>query len=169
MGRTSSTPSPRTLNLLWFVTLSAPLIVGVALWFIIQFADYQSAGDLFPREMLWQLALGAMALSLLVARPLRNFIMRPDAVARRPLTGRKAGAAPTANTDLKAQAAAKVHTSMFVLLGMLDAVPFIIVAFSLLQADGELALLNGVYTLVLAVVAKPDFAALMRDTERALR
>ncbi|MBF5054894.1 hypothetical protein Y5W_00188 [Alcanivorax sp. 521-1] len=163
MALQSGAPSARTLNLLWFVTLSAPLLIGGALWYLVRFADYQSAGELFPQEMLWQLALGAMALSLLVARPLRNFIMSPEAVARRPLTGRKA------DTDPSAVAAAKVHTSMFVLLGMLDAVAFIIVAFSFLHADAALALLNGVYALVLAVIAKPDFVTLTRDTEQALR
>ena len=57
---------------------------------------------------------------------------------------------------------------MFMLLGMLDAVSMGVIALSLMQADVLLALLNGVYTLVLAVIARPDFAALVDATRKQL-
>lgn len=165
MGQTAGArvPSPKTLNLLWFVTLSAPMFIGVALWLAVRFAAYRPVAELLPRETLWQLALGAMALTLLVARPLRNLIMKPEAVARRSLAGRVAPDGPAA------LAAVKTQTSMFAFLGMLDAVAFMIVALSFMHADAALALLNGVYALALAVVAKPDFPQLLQQTEQILR
>ena len=54
------------------------------------------------------------------------------------------------------------------LLGILDAVSMGVIALSLMQADVLLALLNGVYTLVLAVIARPDFAALVDATRKQL-
>ena len=54
------------------------------------------------------------------------------------------------------------------LLGILDAVSMGVIALSLMQADLLLALLNGVYTLVLAVIARPDFAALVDATRKQL-
>ena len=51
---------------------------------------------------------------------------------------------------------------------MLDAVSMGVIALSLMQADVLLALLNGVYTLVLAVIARPDFAALVDATRKQL-
>ncbi|MFP1681957.1 hypothetical protein ACLD0W_05560 [Alloalcanivorax sp. C16-1] len=156
-------PSPKTLNLLWFVTLSAPMFIGVALWLAVRFGAFLPVAELLPQETLWQLSLGAMALTLLMARPLRNLIMKPEAVARRSLAGRVAPEGPAA------LAAVKTQTSMFAFLGMLDAVAFMIVALSFMHADAALGLLNGVYTLVLAVVAKPDFSHLLQQTEQILR
>ena len=66
-------------------------------------------------------------------------------------------------------AAAKVQSSMFILLGLLNFVSMLVVAACFMHADVELALLNGVYTLVLAVVTKPDFALAIRETEAVLR
>tara|TARA_A100001391_G_scaffold108388_1_gene72781 strand:+ start:275 stop:781 length:507 start_codon:yes stop_codon:yes gene_type:complete len=156
-------PTPRALNLLWFVTLSAPMFIGVALWLAVRFGAFQPVAELLPQETLWQLSLGAMALTLLVARPLRNLIMKPEAVARRSLAGRVAPEGPAA------LAAVKTQTTMFAFLGMLDAVAFIIVALSFMHADAALGLINGVYTLTLAVVAKPDFPLLLKETEQILR
>ncbi len=165
MGQTAGArvPSPKTLNMLWFATLSAPIFIGVALWLAVRFGAFLPVVELLPRETLWQLALGAMALTLLMARPLRNLMMKPEAVARRSLAGRVAPDGPAA------LAAVKTQTAMFALLGMLDAVAFIIVALSFMHADAALGLLNGVYTLALAVVAKPDFPQLLQQTEQVLR
>lgn len=44
-----------------------------------------------------------------------------------------------------------------------------IIAAPFMPADAKLALFNGVYTLVLAVATKPDFAVVIHGTEAILR
>ncbi|HBC17592.1 MAG TPA: hypothetical protein DC022_02280 [Alcanivorax sp.] len=63
----------------------------------------------------------------------------------------------------------KVQTSMFMLLGFLDTVAIIVIVLCLMQADAHLAILNGVYSLVLAFITKPDFAALIEQTRQQLK
>lgn len=87
---------------------------------------------------------------------------RKRSVANRPLQG----STPASDTE---QAALKVQTSMFLLLAILDAVAMIVIALCLMQADAQLAILNGIYSLVLAVIAKPDFASLIEQTRQQLR
>ena len=150
------------LNLLWFAVLAAPMLIGIAVALMIWVGGYQAAMTLLPTDTLRMAALGAMALMLVVARPLRNALLDPHTLARRPLQGRNA----TSQGD---PATLKVQTSMFLLLGLLDAVAMVVIALCLMQADAPLALLNGVYSLVLAVIARPDFATLVADTRHQLR
>lgn len=157
-------PSRRQLMALWFAPLSAPLMIGVALALLAMFAHYPPPLELLTRETLWGVSLAAMALVLLIGRRLRDFVMAPERVAHRPLPG-----SPKSSVDVKALAAAKVQSSMFVLLGSLNFVSTLVIAACFMHADAQLALLNGVYTLVLAVITKPDFASVMRETEAVLR
>jgi len=150
------------LNLLWFTVLAAPMMIGVAIALMIWVGQYQAPMDLLPGDTLRMGALGAMALMLVVARPLRNLLLEPAAIAKRPLQG----TAPASDDD---KAVMKVQTSMFMLLGFLDAIAIIVIAFCLMQADAHLAILNGIFSLVLAVIAKPDFAALIEQTRQQLR
>ncbi len=157
-------PSPRQLSVLWFLPLSAPLMIGVALALLAMFAHYPPPVELLTRETLWGVSLAAMALVLLLGRRLRNLVMAPERIAHRPLPG-----SPESSRDVKALAAAKVQNSMFILLGLLNFVSVLVVAACFMHADPELALLNGVYALVLAIITKPDFALAMRETEAVLR
>lgn len=150
------------LNLLWFTVLAAPMMIGIAIALLVWVGQFQAPMELLPGDTLRMGALGAMALMLVVARPLRNALLNPQAVAKRPLQG-----STPANDD--EQASLKVQTSMFLLLGILDAVAMIVIAFCLMQADAHLAILNGIYSLVLAVIAKPDFASLIDQTRQQLR
>lgn len=161
MSATSHQAVPR-LTLLWFTVLAAPMMIGIAIALMIWFGQYQAPMELLPGDTLRMGALGAMALTLVVARPLRNLLMAPSAMAQRPLQG----TAP-ANDDDKA--AMQVQTSMFILLGLIDVVAMIVIAFCLMQADAHLAILNGIFSLVLAVIAKPDFAALIEQTRQQLQ
>lgn len=153
----------KRMTLLWFSVLSAPLVIGVVLSVMVMVGGYTAPTMLLPEEQLRTLALGAMALMLICSRPLRNFILSPSAIAARPLQG------AATDSDANTSAIGKTQASMFMLLGMLDAVSMIVVALSLMQADYQLALLNGAYTLVLAVIAKPDFATLVKATAKELR
>ncbi len=157
-------PSPRHLTVLWFLPLSAPLIIGVALALLVTFAHYPPPVELLTRETLWGVSLAAMALVLLLGRRLRNLVMAPERMAHRPLPG-----SAESSRDVRALAAAKVQSSMFILLGLLNFVSMLVVAACFMHADAELALLNGVYALVLAIVTKPDFALATRETEAVLR
>ena len=163
LGETKA-PSARQLTVLWFVPLSAPLMIGVSLSLLAMFAHYPPPAELLSRETLWGVSLAAMALVLLVGRRLRNLVMAAERIAHRPLPG-----SAESSRDIKTQAASKVQHSMFILLGLLNFVSVLVVAACFMHADAELALLNGVYTLVLAVVTKPDFALAMRETEAVLR
>ncbi|HAM76270.1 MAG TPA: hypothetical protein DCQ09_11685 [Alcanivorax sp.] len=140
------------------------MMIGVALSLLAMFAHYPPPAELLSRETLWGVSLAAMALVLLVGRRLRNLVMAPERIAHRPLPGNA-----ESSRDIKTQAASKVQHSMFILLGLLNFVSVLVVAACFMHADAELALLNGVYTLVLAVVTKPDFALAMRETEVVLR
>lgn len=157
-------PSPRQFQVLWFVVLSAPMMIGMALALMAMFAHYPPPVELLTRETLWGVSLAAMALVLLVGRRARDFVMAPERVAHRPLPG---GA--KLSGDVRALAAAKVQNSMFILLGMLNFVSMLVIAACFMHADARLALLNGVYSLVLAVVTKPDFMVVLRETETVLR
>ena len=42
------------------------------------------------------------------------------------------------------------------------------IAFCLMQADAHLAILNGIFSLVLAIIARPDFASLIAQTRQQL-
>ncbi|CAN0526459.1 unnamed protein product [Scytosiphon promiscuus] len=156
-------PSARQLSVLWFTVLSAPLLIGVALALMVSMTHFEAVSPLFSKEILWGAALAAMAVMLLAGRFIRNFVMAPERLARRPLQGSKAKL-----SESGALAAAKVHVGMFVTLGMLDAVSVAIIAACFMHADADLALLNGVYTLVLAVVTKPDLGVALRETATAL-
>ncbi|MCG8393523.1 MAG: hypothetical protein MI745_10610 [Pseudomonadales bacterium] len=156
-----TTPQPglRQLNLLWFTVLAAPMMIGIAIALMVWVGNYQASMQLMPTDTLRMAAMGAMALTLVVARPLRDALMTPQAMAQRPIQG-STGHSP---------AVMKVQASMFILLGVLDFVAVAIVALSLMHADAMLALLNGVYGLVLAVIARPDFATLIERTEQQLK
>ena len=158
----ASHPAVPRLNLLWFTVLAAPMMIGIAIALMIWFGQYQAPMDLVPQDTLRMGALGAMALMLVVARPLRNLLMAPATIAQRPLQG-----STPANDGEKA--AMQVQTSMFILLGLIDFVAMIVIAFCLMQADAHLAILNGVYSLVLAFITKPDFAALIEQTRQQLK
>lgn len=86
MSATSHPAVPR-LNLLWFTVLAAPMMIGIAIALMIGFGQYQAPMELVPTDTLRMGAIGAMALTLVVARPLRNLLMSPEAMARRPLQG----------------------------------------------------------------------------------
>lgn len=150
----------KRMTLLWFSVLSTPMLIGIAIALMVKLGNYSAAAEFLPADQLRMFALGAMGLMLICARPLRNLIMSPTGIAARPLQG-----TPSNSQDA---AIGKTQASMFMLLGILDAVSMIVVAMSLMQADMQLALLNGVYTLVLAVVAKPDFAALLPAVQQNL-
>ncbi len=161
MSATSHQAVPR-LNLLWFTVLAAPMMIGIAIALMIWFGQYQAPMDLLPEDTLRMGALGAMALMLVVARPLRNLLMAPTAIVQRALQG-----TTPANAD--EEAVIKVQTSMFILLGLLDAVAMIVIAFCLMQADAHLAILNGIFSLILAIIAKPNFSALIEQTRKQLQ
>ena len=150
------------LTLLWFTVLAAPMMIGIAIALAIWFGQYQATMELLPGDTLRMGALGAMALMLVVARPLRNLLLEPAAIAKRPLQG----TSPASDDE---KAVMKVQLAMFILLGLLDVVAMIVIAFCLMQADAHLAILNGIFSLVLAVIAKPDFAALIDQTRQQLR
>lgn len=161
----ASTSAVQRLNMFWFLVLSAPMLIGIAIAGLVWFGNYTASVDLLPQETLRMGAMGAMGamgLMLVVARPLRNVLLSPSAIA-----GRQAQTVTPADSS-DDQAVAKVQASMFMLLGILDAVSMGVIALSLMQADVLLALLNGVYTLVLAVIARPDFAALIDATRKQL-
>jgi hypothetical protein len=158
----ASHPAVPRLNLLWFTVLAAPMMIGVAIALMIWVGQYQAPMELLSGDTLRMSALGAMALTLVVARPLRNLLLAPAAIAQRPLQG----TSPASDDD---KAAMQVQTSMFILLGLIDVVAMIVIAFCLMQADAHLAILNGIYSLVLAVIAKPDFAALIKQTRQQLQ
>ena len=160
MSATSHPAVPR-LNLLWFTVLAAPMMIGIAIALMIGFGQYQAPMELVPTDTLRMGAIGAMALTLVVARPLRNLLMSPEAMSRRPLQG-----LPASSDD--ETAAMKVQTSMFILLGLLDVVAMLVIAFCLMQADAHLAILNGIFSLVLAIIARPDFATLIAQTRQQL-
>ncbi|MGJ3256784.1 MAG: hypothetical protein ACFE0K_10725 [Alcanivorax sp.] len=158
----SSHPAVPRLNLLWFTVLAAPMMIGIAIALMIQFGQYQATMELLPQDTLRMGALGAMALMLVVARPLRNLLLAPAAIAQRSLQG----TTPASDDDT---AAMKVQTSMFILLALLDAVAMIVIAFCLMQADAHLAILNGIFSLILAIIAKPNFSALIEKTRQQLQ
>ena len=161
MSASSHQAVPR-LNLLWFTVLAAPMMIGIAIALMIWFGQYQAPMDLLPEDTLRMGALGAMALMLVVARPLRNLLMAPTAIVQRPLQG-----ITPANAD--EEAAIKVQTSMFILLGLLDAVAMIVIALCLMQADAHLAIFNGIFSLILAIIAKPNFSTLIEQTRKQLQ
>ena len=105
-----------------------------------------------------------MVVMLLAGRSIRNFCMAPECLAERPLPD---DSKPVSDTG--SLAAAKVQAGMFMTLGLLNVVSTAIVGLCLVQADAELAWLNAVYTLVLAVIYKPDFVVSLRETETVLR
>ncbi|EKF74595.1 hypothetical protein A11A3_08210 [Alcanivorax hongdengensis A-11-3] len=156
----------RRLSLLWFSVLSAPMLIGLAIAGLIHFGHYQAVSQVLPTETLRTGAIGAMALMLVSAGSLRGVILNPQALVSRGLAGKPAPATPDAQ---QACAVQLVQTGMFLLLGVLDTVAMAVIAFSLLQGDLLLALINGVYSLLLAVMAKPDFGALIEATNRQLR
>ena len=157
---TDITAAHKRMTLLWFMVLSSPMLIGIALVTMVIVGGYTAPAIFFPEDQLRMVALGAMALMLLFARPLRNWLLAPAAIAARPVQGLSAN-----END---NAIGKVQASMFLLLGILDAVSMIVVALSLMQADMQLAVLNGVYTLVLAIIAKPDFAELIKAVRQQL-
>ncbi|MGB1466798.1 MAG: hypothetical protein ACPG8O_10525 [Alcanivorax nanhaiticus] len=159
---TDITAAHKRMTLLWFMVLSSPMLIGIALAAMVIVGGYTAPAILIPEDQLRMGSLGAMALMLLCARPLRNWLLSPAAIAARPVQGL------SANEDENANAAGKVQASMFLLLGILDAVSMIVVALSLMQADMQLAVLNGIYTLVLAIIAKPDFAELIKAVRQQL-
>ncbi|MDF1638443.1 MULTISPECIES: hypothetical protein [Alcanivorax] len=158
----SSHPAVPRLNLLWFTVLAAPMMIGIAIALMIQFGQYQATMKVLPQDTLRMGALGAMALMLVVARPLRNLLLAPTAIAQRPLQG----TTPASDDDT---AAMKVQTSMFMLLGFLDTVAIIVIVLCLMQADGHLAILNGIFSLIMAIIAKPNFSALIEKTRQQLQ
>ncbi|EUC70730.1 MAG: hypothetical protein AOY29_08410 [Alcanivorax borkumensis] len=156
------TSAVQRLNMFWFLVLSAPLLIGIAIAGLVWFGNYTASIEWLPQDTLRTGAMGAMALMLVIARPLRNALLAPSTIAQRSVQT-TTPADPAGDT-----AVFKVQASMFMLLGILDAVSMIVIALSLMQADALLALLNGVYTLVLAIIARPDFAALLDATRNQL-
>lgn len=153
----------RRMTMLWFTVLSAPLLTGIVISGLVWFGDFTAPARLLPADTLRMIAMGAMGLMLVLARPLCHLLLSPAAIAGRPLQNHNL------DQDLHLQASAKTQASMFLLLGVLDFVSMLVLAFSLMQADAELALLNGIYTLVLGVIAKPNFAGLIDDVAIQLR
>lgn len=151
----------RRMTLLWFVVLSGPLLIGIGISLLVWLGNYSAPVILLPEDTLRMAAMGAMGLMLVISRPLRNLLLSPASIAKRTLPG--------SSSDIEQQAAAQTQASMFLLLGLLDSVSMMILAMSLMQADAELALLNGIYTLILGVIAKPDFTRLIRETGQQLR
>lgn len=151
----------RRMTLLWFVVLSGPLLIGIGISLLVWLGNYSAPVILLPEDTLRMVAMGAMGLMLVISRPLRNLLLSPAAIAKRTVHG--------SSSDIEQQAAAQTQASMFLLLGLLDSVSMMILAMSLMQADAELALLNGIYTLILGVIAKPDFTRLIRETGQRLR
>lgn len=151
----------RRMTLLWFVVLSGPLLIGIGISMLVWLGNYSAPVILLPEDTLRMAAMGAMGLMLVISRPLRNLLLSPAAIAKRTVHG--------SSSDIEQQAAAQTQASMFLLLGLLDSVSMMILAMSLMQADAELALLNGIYTLILGVIAKPDFTRLIRETGQQLR
>ncbi len=162
MNNTNNRQAQR-MTLLWFTVLSAPMMIGIAIFMLVWFGNYTAPAEILATDTLRMGAMGAMGLMLVIARPVRNLIMSPEAIAARPLQG------STDNKDAGQQASANTQASMFLLIGLLDFVSMIIVALSLMQADAELALLNGVYTLILGVIARPDFSSQIEATAKLLR
>ncbi|KAF0808566.1 hypothetical protein A6D6_00275 [Alcanivorax xiamenensis] len=152
----------RTLTLVWFAALAVPLAVGIALLLLVTYGGFQPLAELAPPETARMVAVGAMALMLVVARPLRNVLLAPETVAGRPLKDGQ-GAEGQQLAILKARAGA------FSFLGVVDLVSVLTIALSLAHADVVLGVFNGIYSLILAVVAKPDFAALIDDVTAELR
>ncbi|MDX1802936.1 MAG: hypothetical protein R3292_02570 [Alcanivorax sp.] len=152
------------LRMLWFLILSVPLLAGVGLTLVIHQGLLQATGQLLPRPTLWTVAMVAMVITLLVARPLSNWLFSPERLAAMTVQGHT-----NLPEDPQQLAELKTRASMFMALGMLDAVSMILIGVSVFQADAQLALLNGVYALVLAAVAKPDFSTLIRETLGLLR
>ena len=150
------------MTLLWFSVLAAPMLIGIALVIMVTAGNYTAPAILLPEQQLRMGAIGAMALMLVCARPLRNLLLSPAAIADRPLQGN------LSNDNETSHAIAKTQASMFLLLGILDAVAMVVVALSLMQADFQLALLNGVYSLVLGIIAKPDFSGLLKQVKQQL-
>ena len=159
----ASTSAVQRLNMFWFLVLSAPMLIGITIAGLVWFGNYTASIDLLPQETLRMGAMGAMGLMLVVARPLRNVLLSPSAVASR----QSQTVTPADSSD--DQAVAKVQASMFMLLGFLDTVAIIVIVLCLMQADAHLAILNGVYSLVLAFITKPDFAALIEQTRQQLK
>lgn len=151
----------RRMTLLWFVVLSGPLLIGIGISMLVWLGNYSAPVILLPEDTLRMAAMGAMGLMLVISRPLGNLLLSPASIAKRTVHG--------SSSDIEQQATAQTQASMFLLLGLLDSVSMMILAMSLMQADAELALLNGIYTLILGVIAKPDFTRLIRETGQRLR
>ena len=79
----ASTSAVQRLNMFWFLVLSAPMLIGIAIAGLVWFGNYTASVDLLPQETLRMGAMGAMGLMLVVARPLRNVLLSPSAIAGR--------------------------------------------------------------------------------------
>ncbi|AFT72583.1 hypothetical protein B5T_04323 [Alloalcanivorax dieselolei B5] len=154
----------RRLTLVWFAVLSAPLLVGVAIALLVAYGHFQPLAELVPADTARMVAVGAMGLVLVVARPLRKVLLAPQTVAARPLKDPRATSA-----EGQELAALKAQAGAFSFLGVMDLVSVLVIVLSLAHADAVLALINGVFSLILALVAKPDFAALINDVATELR
>ena len=66
------TSAVQRLNMFWFLVLSAPLLIGIAIAGLVWFGNYTASIEWLPQDTLRTGAMGAMALMLVIARPLRN-------------------------------------------------------------------------------------------------
>ncbi len=80
----ASTSAVQRLNMFWFLVLSAPMLIGIAIAGLVWFGNYTASVDLLPQETLRMGAMGAMGLMLVVARPLRNVLLSPLSHRRPP-------------------------------------------------------------------------------------
>jgi len=154
----------RRLTLVWFAVLAAPLLVGIAIALLVIYGHFQPLAQLAPVDTARMVAVGAMGLMLVVARPLRKVLLAPETVAARPLKDPRAKSA-----EGQELAALKAQAGAFSFLGVMDLVSVLAIVLSLAHADVVLALINGIFSLILALVAKPDFAALTDNVAAELR
>src|SRR5690606_19694873 len=97
----------RRLTLVWFAVLAAPLLVGIAIALLVIYGHFQPLAQLAPVDTARMVAVGAMGLMLVVARPLRKELLAPETVAARLLKDPRAKSAEGQELAmLKAQAGA---------------------------------------------------------------
>jgi hypothetical protein len=149
----------RILNVLWYGSLAGPLVLATC---FLAFNLEIGVGWL-PSRLLWNGALLLLALLLAAARPLVRRMLAPERIAARVVP-----AAMLAGNDLASLALAKVQVVSMLAAALLNALPMVLTVLAVLHAEAQLALVIGVLALVAAWLAKPEFPALVRATERCL-
>lgn len=149
----------RILNVLWFGSLAGPLFIATC---FLAF-DLEIGVGWIPSRLLWNGALLVMVLELLGSRSLVRRMLVPERVAARPVP-----AAMLAGEGTGPLALAKVQVVSMLAAALLNAPPMVLTVLAVLHVEAQLALVIGVLALVVAWLAKPDFPAQVRATERAL-